>query len=167
MIAFCSTALFEFFQPQNHFSHEWLNLFTIKQKYFAHCIQPRLQLQKNFCLFINSVIQEKSGSEWGIISPKKCTIRCQTLYFSILHCGFVDLIYYTTCQKLLSRNFYQKIKHEYLRSRAYICLSLSSPSSQSYSNYATIEILVLVSWIPASKNFDDKNLSNLREFDFS
>ena len=44
-------------------------------------------------------------------------------------------------------------KHEYLRSRADTCLSLSSPSSQSYSNYATIEILLLVSWIPASKNF--------------
>ena len=46
-------------------------------------------------------------------------------------------------------------KHEYLRSRAYKCLSLSSSSSLSdrFSNYSSIEILVLISWIPASKNF--------------
>ena len=47
-------------------------------------------------------------------------------------------------------------KHEYLRSRAYICLSLSSPGS-SFGDISikswTIEILVLTSWIPASKNF--------------
>ena len=35
-------------------------------------------------------------------------------------------------------------EHEYLRSRAFICLSLSSPSTQSFSNYATIQILLLV-----------------------
>ena len=52
------------------------------------------------------------------------------------------------------------IKHEYLRSRAYICLSLSSPCDSylsvnllRYSILNTIEILVLTSWIPASKNF--------------
>ena len=45
-------------------------------------------------------------------------------------------------------------KHEYLRSRAYIRLSLSSPSSSDISsNLTTIEILVLLSWIPASKEF--------------
>ena len=48
-------------------------------------------------------------------------------------------------------------KHEYLQSRAFICLSLSSPPS-SLSGYLsikswTIEILVLTSWISASKNF--------------
>ena len=45
------------------------------------------------------------------------------------------------------------IKHEYLR--AYICLSLSSPfpSCDISSILTTIEILVLTSWIPASKNF--------------
>ena len=46
-----------------------------------------------------------------------------------------------------------KIKHEYLRSCAYICLSLSSPSSGYLSiKSQSIEILVLTSWIPASKN---------------
>ena len=51
-------------------------------------------------------------------------------------------------------------KHEYLRSRAYICLSLSSSSSHLSSNFVlfiifltSIEILVLSSWIPASKEF--------------
>ena len=45
-------------------------------------------------------------------------------------------------------------KHEYLRSRAYICLSLSSPSSSDISIKSwTIEILMLKSWIPESKNF--------------
>ena len=39
------------------------------------------------------------------------------------------------------------IKHEYLRSRASRCLSLSSPSGDRYSNLTTIEILVLISWI--------------------
>ena len=53
-------------------------------------------------------------------------------------------------------------KHEYLRSRAYICLSLSSPSSSSGDisiKSWTIEILVLTSWIPASKNF--RNVGDL------
>ena len=48
------------------------------------------------------------------------------------------------------------IKDEYLRSRAYICLSLSSPfpSSCDISSISyIIEILVLLSWIPASKEF--------------
>ena len=50
-------------------------------------------------------------------------------------------------------NFYAdqhkwNIKHEYLRSRASRCLSLSSSSSgDHYSNLTTIEILVLISWI--------------------
>ena len=52
-------------------------------------------------------------------------------------------------------------KHEYLRSRAYICLSLSSPflsylsvnSCSFLSMLSFIEILVLISWIPASKEF--------------
>ena len=55
-------------------------------------------------------------------------------------------------------------KHEYLRSRAYICLSLSSPLSDRYPNFVlfiiflnSIEILVLTSWIPASKNFEYQN----------
>ena len=44
------------------------------------------------------------------------------------------------------------VKHEYLRSRAYICLSLLSPVSSSssgdiYIKSWTIEILVLTSWI--------------------
>ena len=53
-------------------------------------------------------------------------------------------------------------KHEYLRSRAYKCLSLSSSSSDSYLSVKSlrffcilsfIEIIVLISWIPASENF--------------
>ena len=59
--------------------------------------------------------------------------------------------------KYISRRF---IKHEYLRSRAYICLSLSSPSGDLSIKSWTIEILVLTSWIPASKNFWNKQLSN-------
>ena len=62
-------------------------------------------------------------------------------------------------------NFKRKIcyvKHEYLRSRAYICLSLSSPVPSHISIKSwTIEILVLTSWIPASKNFGLKKLSVL------
>ena len=55
-----------------------------------------------------------------------------------------------------------KIKHEYLRSRASRCLSLWSSSSDSYLSVKSlrffcilmfIEILVLISWIPASGNF--------------
>ena len=46
-----------------------------------------------------------------------------------------------------------KVKHEYLRSRAYICLSLSSSSGDISIKSWAIEILVLTSWIPASKNF--------------
>ena len=48
-------------------------------------------------------------------------------------------------------------KHEYLRSRAYICLLLSSPFPSSSCDISSIlyiiEILVLLSWIPASKEF--------------
>ena len=40
-----------------------------------------------------------------------------------------------------------EIKHEYLRSRASRCLSLSSSSGDRYSNLTTIELIVLVSWI--------------------
>ena len=52
-----------------------------------------------------------------------------------------------------------QIKHEYLRSRAYIRLSFSSPfsSPDRYSNLNTIKILVLLSWIPASKEFSIKS----------
>ena len=46
--------------------------------------------------------------------------------------------------KYISRRF---IKHEYLRSRAYICLSLSSPSGDLSIKSWTIEILVRTSWI--------------------
>ena len=51
--------------------------------------------------------------------------------------------------------FHTLFKHEYLRSRAYICLSLSSPSSHllAICGLSRIKILVLLSWIPASKNF--------------
>ena len=54
------------------------------------------------------------------------------------------------------------VKHEYLRSRASKCLSLSSSSSSLYLSVksliflhilTSIEILVLISWIPASENF--------------
>ena len=38
-------------------------------------------------------------------------------------------------------------KHEYLRSRASRCLSLSSSSSDISSNMTNIEMLVLISWI--------------------
>ena len=47
---------------------------------------------------------------------------------------------------------FREIKHEYLRSRAYIRLSLSSPSDLSSISHI-IEILVLLSWIHASKKF--------------
>ena len=64
--------------------------------------------------------------------------------------NFSDEITITTRCKYTKYHF----KHEYLRSRAYICLSLSSPlSSHRCSNLTTIEILVLLSWIPASKEF--------------
>ena len=53
-----------------------------------------------------------------------------------------------------------KVKQEYLQSRTSTCVSLSSPSSDISSNFIhliifliSIEILVLTSWIPASKNF--------------
>ena len=49
--------------------------------------------------------------------------------------------------------FVYNFKHEYLRSRAYKCLSLSSPSGDISIKSWTFEILVLTSWIPASKNF--------------
>ena len=48
--------------------------------------------------------------------------------------------------------FYTEIKHEYLRSRASTCVSLSSPAGDISIKSWTIEILVLTSWIPASKN---------------
>ena len=45
------------------------------------------------------------------------------------------------------------IKHEYLRSRASTCVSLSSPVPGHLSiKLSPIEILVLLSWIPASKS---------------
>ena len=52
-----------------------------------------------------------------------------------------------------------KVKHEYLQSCAYICLSLSSPSSSADISVLslTIEILALTSLIPASKNFTVKS----------
>ena len=49
------------------------------------------------------------------------------------------------------------VKHEYLRSRAYKWLSLSSSGDISIKSW-TIEILVLTSWIPASKNFYVKSI---------
>ena len=55
--------------------------------------------------------------------------------------------------KLTSKVGNTDVKHEYLRSRAYICLSLSSPSGDLSIRSWTIEIIVLTSWIPASKNF--------------
>ena len=57
-------------------------------------------------------------------------------------------------------SIFDNFKHEYLRSRAYIRLSLSSPSSSSdiSSNLTYIEILVLLSWIPASMEFCNKDL---------
>ena len=53
------------------------------------------------------------------------------------------------------------IFQEYLRSRAYICLSLSPPASPEDISIKswTIEILMLTSWISASKNFHiEKNV---------
>ena len=52
-------------------------------------------------------------------------------------------------------------KHEYLRSRASTCMSLSSsvPGHLSIKS-STIEILVLISWIPASKNFEREKEKN-------
>ena len=49
------------------------------------------------------------------------------------------------------------IKHEYLRSRASSCVLLSSSVPGHLSiKLSTIEILVLISWIPASKNLRQK-----------
>ena len=59
----------------------------------------------------------------------------------------------------LSHNLHYDFKHEYLRSRAYICLSLSSPSGDLSIKSWTIEIHVLTSWIPASKNFFELQMS--------
>ena len=56
--------------------------------------------------------------------------------------------------------FVYNFKHEYLRSRAYKCLSLSSPSGDISVKSWIIEILVLTSWIPASKNFQQTTLEN-------
>ena len=57
-----------------------------------------------------------------------------------------------------------KIKHEYLRSRAYIRLSLSSPfSPDRYSKLTTIEILALLSWISASKEFFQRHVRTVHE----
>ena len=89
----------EFFQSQNQFSHEWLNLQSNK-KSFAHYILPRMQL------FISSVNQKKSGSEWGIIFPKNCTIRCQTLYIKKLKSFFREIdegLLYPVLNKMNSR----------------------------------------------------------------
>ena len=66
-----------------------------------------------------------------------------------------------------------KFLPEYLRSRAYRCLSLSSPSGDRYSNLTTIEILVLISWIlhpgilqlklpSQTKNYDPRHLRPFR-----
>ena len=56
---------FKFFQSQNQFSHNWLNLQSNK-KSFAHYILPRVQ--KNFCLLICLAILEKT--EWVMICSK-------------------------------------------------------------------------------------------------
>ena len=55
-------------------------------------------------------------------------------------------------------NTFRHIKHDYLRSRASTYVTLSSPSSwcDISINLSTIEIFVLISWIPASKNFKNK-----------
>ena len=69
--------LFKFFQSQNQFSLDWLNLQSNKN-FFAHYILPRVQ--KNFRLFIGLDSSEKAGSEWVIIFPQICMTKCQTLY---------------------------------------------------------------------------------------
>ena len=88
-----------------------------------------------------------------------------------------DLVVYRICTKLWNSKSFpqltkpQKFKHEYLRSRASRCLSLSSSSSSSVisSNSTIIEILVLISWIPASKNFCFRNrlARNYSEYNFN
>ena len=60
----CLTYSLIFFQSQNQFSLNWLDLQSNK-KSFTHYILPRVQ--RNFCLFIGLAILEKTGSEWGII----------------------------------------------------------------------------------------------------
>ena len=60
-------------------------------------------------------------------------------------------------------------KHEYLRSRASRCLSLSpSPSSSSdlSSNFTTIKILMLTSWIPEFENFDLLRLNQAKQLKY-
>ena len=74
---------FKFFQSQNQFSLDWLNLQSNK-KIFAHYILPRVQ--KIFCLFIGldssvkALFMVKAGSEWSTIFPQICMTKCQTLY---------------------------------------------------------------------------------------
>ena len=54
---------------------------------------------------------------------------------------------FPTGNAMTTRAVIGKIKHEYLRSRASKCLSLSSSFSHGYSTLSSIEILVLISWI--------------------
>ena len=80
---------------------------------------------------------------------------CQLLNHTIIIMFDENMLYFVEDLMLSNKeNIVINFKHEYLRSRAYICLSLSSPlSSHRYSNFTTIEILVLLSWITASKEF--------------
>ena len=62
----------------------------------------------------------------------------------------------TSLQNLHMVYQFKIIKHEYLRSRAYICFGTFITIfffSYRYSNLTTIEILVLLPWIHASKEF--------------
>ena len=82
-------------------------------------------------------------------------------YVQFLNSRLQQNSHFENLENLLNEKL--KIKHEYLRSRASRCLSLLSASASSdsylsiksltYSTLNRIEILVLISWIPASENF--------------
>ena len=90
-----------------------------------------------------------SFEEWHWKKDSKTHTLLQSQYNSELK---LISIYLIACLRFHSL----KIKHEYLRSRAYICLSLSSPFSSSCdisSISYIIEILVLISWISHPRIF--------------
>ena len=64
---------------------------------------------------------------------------------------------FTLAGEISRQNNYLVIKHEYLRSRAYINMFVTFITifsfSDQQSNLTNIEIFVLLSWIPASKEF--------------
>ena len=79
---------------------------------------------------------------------KEGNLGCYTFLFLIVHLFFTFI--YQSLSKLISKSRSRLlVKHEYLWSRASICLSLSSTSSvtSQIRDITAIKILVLTSWI--------------------